>query len=31
MGDTHNPRWREILHHLALLDFVTRIERTDWE
>jgi len=31
IGSTHNPRWREILRQIASLDFVERIERTDWE
>jgi hypothetical protein len=31
MGDTHTPRWRDILRQIASLDYVTRIERTDWE
>ena len=31
VGDTHNPRWREILQQIATLDFVKGIERTYWE
>jgi hypothetical protein len=31
IGDTHNPRWKDILRQLASLDYVTRIERTYWE
>lgn len=31
IGDTHNPRWKDILQEIASLDYVARIERTVWE
>jgi hypothetical protein len=31
IGNTHQPRWREILLELAALEYVKEIRRTDWE
>jgi len=31
MGDTHNPRWKEILRQIASLEYVDRIERVYFE
>lgn len=31
LGNTHDPRWRDILQRIAQLDYVSRIERSVWE
>ena len=31
IGETHQPRWREILHSLASLDYISEIRRCHFE
>lgn len=31
IGNTHNPKWKEILQSIARLDYVKKIAQTDWE
>ncbi|PSF37252.1 hypothetical protein C7H19_11060 [Aphanothece hegewaldii CCALA 016] len=31
IGNTHNPKWKEILQAIAKLDYVKKIAQTDWE